>query len=211
MAEVLETFEQSPLVIHPIPSHRMDEDEFFEFCQLNHDLRIERSDKGDIIVMAPAGGSSSSRNANLTSQFALWARKDGTGTIFDSSAGFILPNSAVRSPDVAWVLNSRLDELTDEEMDKFLPLCPDFVLKLRSKSDPLRIQKEKMVEYIANGARLGWLIDPVKQQVQVYRPRSAPRLIDAPLELSDERVLPGFKLDLREIWSIPGRARTRSK
>src|SRR5687768_14447550 len=112
MAEVLEEYEQAPLVVHPIPSHRMNDDEFFEFCQVNGDLRIERSAKGDIILMAPAGGSSGSRNANLTTQFGSWARDDGRGMIFDSSTGFILPNKAVRAPDVAWVLNSRLEKLT---------------------------------------------------------------------------------------------------
>jgi len=201
MTEVLEHIEQAPLVVHPIPSHRMDDDEFFEFCQLNGDLRIERSAEGDLILMAPTGGSSGSKNAALTAQFWIWAKRDGSGSVFDSATGFILPNSAVRAPDVSWVLNKRLDQLTDEQWDKFLPLCPNFVLELRSKTDPLPIQQAKMSEYIANGARLGWLIDPIRKQAHLYRPGRPVEILPSPGELSGEDVLPGFTLDLTEIWS----------
>jgi Uma2 family endonuclease len=201
MTEVLEPIEQAPLVVHPIPSHRMDDDEFFEFCQLNGDLRIERSSEGDIILMAPTGGSSGRNNANLIIQFGIWAKRDGTGTIFDSATGFILPNSAVRAPDVSWVLNKRLDELTDEQWDKFLPLCPDFVLELRSRTDPLHIQQAKMSEYLANGARIGWLIDPIRKQAHIYRPGGPVEILAMPSQLEGEEVLPGFTLELAEIWS----------
>ena len=207
MTEVLESIEQAPLVIHPIPSHQMDDDQFFEFCQLNRDLRIERSAEGNIIVMAPAGGSSASGNARLTAQFITWADKNGQGTIFDSSGGFILPNKAVRSPDVAWVLNERLDSLTPEQWKRFLPLCPDFVLELRSPSDPLRIQQEKMTEYIANGARLGWLIDPILKQVHIYRPDRFRETLDNPQQLAGDPVLPGFKLNIPNLWAAMERKR----
>jgi Uma2 family endonuclease len=201
MTEVLESIEQAPLVIHPIPSHRMDDDEFFEFCQINRDLRIERSAEGDIILMAPTGGSSGRNNASLITDFGIWARQDGTGTIFDSSTGFILPNNAVRAPDVSWVLNKRLDQLTEDQWEKFLPLCPDFVLELRSRTDPLHIQQAKMVEYIDSGARLGWLIDPVHKQLHVYRPSESIEITDRPNEISGEPTLRGFILDLAQIWS----------
>lgn len=201
MAEVLEAIEQAPMVVHPIPSHRMDDDEFFEFCQLNGDLRIERSAEGDIILMAPTGGSSGRNNAALTAQFWNWAKKEGSGTVFDSATGFILPNSAVRAPDVSWILNKRLDLISDDQWEKFLPLCPDFVLELRSKTDPLRIQQAKMSEYIDNGARLGWLIDPIRQRAHIYRPRRPVEILPKPSELTGEEILPGFTLDLGEIWS----------
>jgi Uma2 family endonuclease len=207
MTEVLDPIEQAPLVIHPIPSHRMDDDEFFEFCQLNRDLRIERNAEGDIILMAPAGGSSGRSNAALTAQFWNWANKDGSGTIFDSSTGFVLPNQAVRAPDVSWVLNKRLDQLTDEQWKKFLPLCPDFALELRSESDPLHIQQAKMAEYIANGSRLGWLIDPVRKQAHIYRPGQPIEILDRPNQISGEPILRGFTLDLTDIWS--GKPRRR--
>ena len=201
MAEVLEAIEQAPMVVHLIPSHRMDDDEFFEFCQLNGDLRIERSAEGDIILMAPTGGSSGRNNAALTAQFWNWAKKEGSGTVFDSATGFILPNSAVRAPDVSWILNKRLDLISDDQWEKFLPLCPDFVLELRSKTDPLRIQQAKMSEYIDNGARLGWLIDPIRQRAHIYRPRRPVEILPKPSELTGEEILPGFTLDLGEIWS----------
>jgi Uma2 family endonuclease len=201
MTEVLEEIEQAPLVVHPIPSHRMDDDEFFEFCQLNGDLRIERSAEGDIILMAPTGGSSGRSNAKLIVKFGIWAERDGTGTIFDSATGFILPNSAVRAPDVSWVLNKRLELISDDQWEKFLPLCPDFVLELRSRTDPLRIQQAKMSEYIDNGARLGWLIDPIRKQAHIYRPSRPIEILAKPNQLGGEDVLPGFTLELDEIWS----------
>ena len=201
MTEVLEFIEQAPLVIHPVPSHQMDDDQFFEFCQLNRDLRIERNAEGDIILTAPAGGSSGSANAKLTIQFGIWAQNNGTGTIFDSSTGFVLPNKAVRAPDVAWVLNKRLEALTQEQWEKFLPLCPDFVLELRSPSDPLRLQCDKMTEYMASGARLGWLLDPVKKQAHIYHPRRPVEILDNPPQLSGENIMPGFTLDLHDLWS----------
>jgi|SRR5436190_2636954 Uma2 family endonuclease len=201
MAEVLEPVEQIPLVIHTAPALQMNDDQFFEFCQLNGDLRIERTAKGDLIVMAPAGGSSSRGNAELAYLFEQWSRVDRTGKIFDSSGGFKLPNGATRSPDISWVREERLNRLTNEEWEKFLPLCPDFVLELRSPSDPIGVIKEKMVEYLENGALLGWLLDPLKKQVHVYRPDAAPEILDSPQKLSGEPVLKGFELKVPEIWA----------
>jgi Uma2 family endonuclease len=206
MTEVLEPIEQAPLVIHPIPSHRMDDDEFFEFCQLNRELRIERNAEGGIAISHLAGGNHGRVNALLISEIGNWAASNNLGTVF-AATGFILPNKAVRAPDVSWVLNQRLDQLTDEQWEKFLPLCPDFVLELRSKTDPLHIQQAKMAEYIANGSRLGWLIDPVRKQAHIYRPGQPIEILDRPNQISGEPILRGFTLDLTDIWS--GKPRRR--
>jgi Uma2 family endonuclease len=201
MVEVLGEIEQPPLVVHTGPEMELDDERFFALCQRNRDLRIERNAHGDLIIMPPAGGSSSHGNAELVYLFQSWARRDRTGRIFDSSGGFILPNRATRSPDVSWVSDKRLEKLTDDEWKKFLPLCPDFVLELRSPSDPLPMLKEKMVEYLENGARLGWLIDPVRKHAHIYRPDLDPEVLDDPLELSGEGVLKGFVLELPELWA----------
>ncbi len=201
MAEVLEPIEQSPLVVHTSPVMEMDDEQFFRFCRLNRDLRIERTAEGDLIIMPPAGGSSGRGNAELTYLFQAWARREGTGQIFDSSTGFKLPNGATRSPDVSWVRSERLDLLSDEQWEKFLPLCPDFVLELRSPSDSLRVVIQKMEEYMRDGARLGWLLDAPRKQVHVYRIGEPPELLENPLQLSDEPVLHGFVLDLPQVWA----------
>src|SRR5258705_1005549 len=166
MAEHAVLLEQEPLVVHTRPAIDLDEEQFFRFCQINRDLQIERTAEGDIILMAPEAGSSGLGGTRLILTFGPWAEKDGTGQIFGPSTGFNLPNGATRSPDVAWVRNQRLDALTDEQWHKFLPLCPDFVLELRSPSDAMRRLEEKMEEYCLNGAQLGWLLDPVAKRVR---------------------------------------------
>jgi len=205
MAQVLGQIEQAPLVVHPAPGMEMDDEQFFQFCQINGDLRIERTAEGDLIIMPPAGASSSHGNAELTYLFQDWARRDGTGQVFDSSAGFTLPNGAMRSPDVSWVRNERLDAFSEEAWEKFLPLCPDFVLELRSPSDSLRVVQQKMEEYIRNGARLGWLLDPARKQVHLYRPRARPQVLDNPEDLSGEPILKRFVLDVRQVWAAMAR------
>jgi Uma2 family endonuclease len=198
MAKVLTQVESSPVLIRMQPVFEMTDEKFFEFCQLNSELRIERTVLGDVLIMPPTGGETSDRNAEITRQLRNWARQDGTGVAFDSSAGFNLPNGATRSPDASWVERSRLENLTLEQKRKFLPLCPDFVIELRSPSDRLADVKGKMQEYIDNGARLGWLFDPSNRQVYRYRPGIIEPL-DNPQEISDP-LLPGFVLNLREIW-----------
>ncbi len=146
--------QKQSLVLFMSPVIDMTNDQFFEFCQLNRDLRIERTTEGDLVIMAPAGGETGNRNARLTAFFTMWALNDGTGEPFDSSTGFNLPNGATRSPDTAWVKRSRLATLTPEQKKKFLPVCPDFVIELRSASDSLKAIQEKMQEYLANGVRL---------------------------------------------------------
>ncbi|MCZ6677173.1 MAG: Uma2 family endonuclease [Candidatus Poribacteria bacterium] len=151
--------EIQPLTLHFAPiSNKVSDTEFFEFCRLNRDLRIELTSKGDLIIMPPAGGKTGRINFNLSVHFGAWVEADGTGIGFDSSTGFTLPNGAKRSPDVAWVRRSRWEALTEEEQEKFPPLSPDFVVEIRSRSDAINILQAKMEEYIANGAQLGWLI-----------------------------------------------------
>ena len=150
--------------------------------------------------MPPTGGKTGNRNAEITMQLGLWTKQDRTGIFFDSSTGFRLPNNAVRSPDAAWVTQSRFDTLTNEQKEQFLPLCPDFLIELRSPSDSLPSLKEKSQEYIDNGAQLAWLIDPEEQWVHIYRPHLPVEVLENPAELSADPVLPGFVLNLNEIW-----------
>ena len=190
----------APLVLRLRPAIDMTDDEFFEFCQLNRDLRFERTAEGDIVIMAPTGALTGARNIRLAAQVSTWADRDGTGRAFDSSTGFILPNGATRSPDVAWVRRPRLAGLTAEQKQKFLPLCPDFVIELRSPSEALSMLQEKMREYVANGTQLGWLIDPIERQVHVHHADGTVEHLRGPAQLSGAPVLPGFVLDLAPIW-----------
>ena len=190
-----------PMVVHLRPVTDMTEEEFFRFCQLNRDLRIERTAQGEVIVMPPAWSETGAQNASITFQVAMWAKQDKTGITFDSSAGFTLPNGAVRSPDTSWITKERYEALTKEERQKFAHICPDFVIELRSGTDRLPDVQAKMREYIENGARLGFLIDPRTKRVHVYRPGRRPEILRNPETVSGEPVLPGFRLDLREIWS----------
>jgi len=206
MATVLETVatvgtvETTPLVVK-LPSCvvEMSDDQFFDFCQVNRDLRVERTAEGDIVIMLPAGSWSGHRDATITARLINWAERNGTGLVFGSSAGFRLPNGSTRSPDAAWVMKSRLEPFTSEQREKFLPLCPDFVIELRSPTDRVADLKRKFVEYIDNGARLGWLIDPLEHQVLVYRPGKAVEILDHPLTVSGDPELPGFVLDLKGV------------
>ncbi len=189
---------QAPVVLHPAP---MTDDEFFAFCQLYPDFRVERTAQGEILIMPPAGGETAYRNSDLTGQLVSWARSDGRGRAFDSSAEFILPSGAARSPDASWVVRSRLDALTKAQKRKFLPLCPDFVVELTSPSDRLKLTQAKMEEWMANGAKLGWLLDADTRTAYVYRPAQAPERLDSPERLIGEGPVEAFVLELGEIWA----------
>lgn len=178
----------------------MTDDEFWSFCRANPELRIERSADGELTIMPPTGSETGRRNFVLTTQLGVWAERDGRGIGFDSSTGFILPNGAERSPDLSWVLRERWDTLTDAQREKFAPLCPDFVVELRSPSDALEDLSGKIREYIDNGARLAWLIDPVGRRVHVHRPGRRPEVLEAPTTVSGEPELPGFVLRLDAIF-----------
>ena len=183
------------------PAIDLTDDEFFALCQLNRDLRLERTAEGEIIIMPPTGWMTGDRNAEIVRQLRNWAKTEGSGVATDSSTGFQLPNGADRAPDAAWVLRSRLAAFTAKQKEKFLPLCPDFAIELLSPTDTLAKTQAKMAEYMENDAQLGWLIDPENRQVHVYRPRRAVVVLENPSDISGDPELPGFVLDLREIWA----------
>lgn len=181
-------------------SIELSDEQFYQLCINNRDLRLERNANGDLLIMPPTGGETGNRNGRLTQQLFNWSDRAATGIAFDSSTGFKLPNGADRSPDASWIPLAKWDSLTDEQKQKFLPLCPDFVIELLSPNDKLAKTQEKMQEYLANGMRLGWLINRQRQQVEIYRQNQNFEVVDAPQNLSGEDVLSGFVLDLAPIW-----------
>ncbi|MFP4133900.1 MAG: Uma2 family endonuclease [Halothece sp.] len=181
-------------------SVQLTEEQFFQLCVNNRDFLFERNAQGDLIIMPPMGGETGNKNGRINQQLFNWADQDGTGIAFDSSTGFKLPNGANRSPDAAWIPLSRWQQLTQEQQQKFLPLCPDFVIELRSPTDTLKALQDKMQEYLDNGTELGWLINPQDKQVEIYRQNQAVEILSQPEFLSGETVLPNFKLDLRLIF-----------
>lgn len=189
-----------PLALRMTGGARMSAAQFFEFCRQNENYRIERTATGEVIIMPPAGPPSSDRNADLTYQLRGWAKRDGTGVDYESSAGFRLPNGAERSPDASWIRKERLAALTPEQRTGFWRICPDFVVELRSATDTLSVLQEKMEEYRDNGARLGWLIDPEPRQIYVYRPGEPVQRLDNPATVSGDPVLPGFVLDAPAVF-----------
>lgn len=194
------TYLVTPRALLPMrirPARPLDDDELFELCAANGELRIERTADGELIIMPPTGGETGNRNFNVTAVLGAWVRRDGTGVGFDSSTGFILPNGAERAPDAAWVTRERWESLTAEQRKKFPPLVPDFVIELRSPSDTLAEQQAKMEEYVGQGVRLGWLIDPVDRSVHVYRPGEPVEIVRE--RVRGEPVLPGFELRLDDV------------
>lgn len=181
------------------PSTQLSDDQFYDLCCANPDLRIERNQKGELILMPPTGGETGRRNASLNAQLWVWNQKTKLGELFDSSTGFRLPNGADRAPDAAWIRSECWNALTLAQREQFPPICPDFVIELRSASDRLQPLQAKMQEYIDNGARLGWLLNRKEQQVEIYRPDLPTELLQNPAMLSGESVLPGFKLKLEGI------------
>ena len=178
----------------------MDRDAFYRFCQANSELRIERDAEGNIIVMAPTGTETGGRNASLTAQLYVWAKQDSTGKSFDSNTGFELPNGATRSPDAAWLTLDKWNAIPSEERQRFAQVCPDFVIELRSPTDRLELLTAKMEEYVENGTKLGFLIDPIDENMTIYRPTSAPASLRRPEMLSAEPEMPGLVFDLDDIW-----------
>ncbi|MDH6106288.1 Uma2 family endonuclease [Anabaenopsis tanganyikae CS-531] len=176
-------------------------EQFVDLALANRDLQLERTATGELIIMPPTGSDTGNKNLDIEGQLWLWNRQNKLGKVFDSSTGFRLPNGANRSPDAAWVDKQRWDALTLEQQETFAPICPDFVLELRSKTDSLEKLQAKMREYIENGAGLGWLIDRKNQRVEIYRRGKNVEVLDHPVSLSGEDVLPGFVLDLTEVWS----------
>jgi Uma2 family endonuclease len=176
------------------------DEQLFRLCVSNRDIQIERTNTGELILMSPTGGETGWRNSYITTEMYSWNRQSRLGITFDSSTGFSLPNGAMRSADVAWVRLERWEALTKEEREKFPPLCPDFVIELRSKSDRVEVLQDKMQEWIANGCQLAWLIDPSNETVYIYRASGvADTLTSFDAAISGEDVLPGFKLELKEL------------
>ena len=201
MSTVLPAVEETSLTLHFGPVlQKMNEHEFFEFCQLNRDWRFERTHEGDLVIMSPTGGKTGQRNFLLTTFFGGWVEADGTGVGFDSSTGFTLPNGAKRSPDLAWIKRSRWEALTEDQQAEFPPLCPDFVVELRSSSDALAPLQAKMQEYMDNGAQLGWLVDPEERPVHIYRPGVPTTCLDNPDSLDGEPLLSGLRLPVAKLW-----------
>ncbi|BAS57572.1 hypothetical protein NIES2135_30620 [Leptolyngbya boryana NIES-2135] len=188
------------IVINLRPTIELTDDEFYKFCQQNPNLRIETTATGALIVTPPVGGRTGKRNADLTTDVGLWNRQADLGVVFDSSTIFKLPNGANKSPDVAWISHDRWNALTSEQQERFPPIAPDFVIELRSRTDDIVDLEAKMQEYIDNGVRLGWLIDPQAEQVKIYRQGQPVETLQSPLTLSGETVLPGFLLDLSRIF-----------
>ena len=182
------------------PDLTLTDQAFEQLCHSNPDLRLERTAQGELIAMAPSGSETGYYNSDISGQLWQWNRKLQQGITFDSSSGFTLPNRAIRSPDAAWIEKSRWQAIPAEQRRKFAPICPDFVIELKSPSDDLSVLQGKLEEYRDNGVRLGWLIDPENHQVFCYRPQRPVEIFDNPRNLSGEDILIGFVLDLQVVW-----------
>ncbi|MDJ0903326.1 MAG: Uma2 family endonuclease [Xenococcus sp. MO_188.B8] len=179
---------------------KLDEDQFYELCQANPDVKFERNAQGELIIMSPTGGLTGKYNSDINTDLNLWNRQKKLGIVFDSSTGFKLPNGADRSPDAAWIPLERWNQLSLKQQEKFVPLCPDFVIELRSSSDRLKTLQDKMNEYRNNGTLLGWLINRKDKQVEIYRQGQLKEVLNQPSYLSGEDILPDFVLNLESIW-----------
>ncbi len=184
------------------PTIELTDEQFASICSINRDLKLERTATGELIIMPPIGGETGKRNSNINAQLWLWNQQAKLGEVFDSSTGFKLRNGATRSPDAAWIKKDRWDDLTTQQKKQFIPLCPDFVIELRSDSDSLSELQKKMEEYLVNGLALGWLIDPQNKQVEVYQPNCQVKIISNPVSLSGNNILSGFTLNLTEIFNV---------
>ncbi len=189
----------NPTIIIP-ETFKVSHEQFKELAAVNRDLRLERTATGELIVMPPTGSDTGNRNLDIEGQLWLWNRQTKLGVVFDSSTGFHLPNGANRSPDASWVKLEKWEALTPKEREGFAPICPDFVVELRSPSDSMETLRAKMREYMENGASLGWLIDRKSRKVEIYRQSRDVEVLDNPTTVSGEDVLPGFVLDLSEVW-----------
>jgi len=200
MPEAISVQPPTTLRLNLRPVMELTDERLYLLCRANRELRFERTAQGELLLMAPTAGETGRRNATLTQHLANWADMDGSGLVFDSSTGFVLPNGAMRSPDAAWLRHSRWERLRPDQKQTFIPLCPDFVIELRSGTDSLQALQDKLQEYIQNGALLGWLIDPHYRRVYVYRPGVPVKCLEKVNAISGDPELPGFVLDLSQVW-----------
>jgi Uma2 family endonuclease len=190
----------APIILNLKPFVELSDDQFYQLCQNHRDLKFERTAQGELVIVTPVGGEGGSWEADLIGDLVYWNRRTQLGKVFSSSTCFKLPNGAVRSPDAAWVTLNRWNQLTPEQQKKFPPICPDFVIELRSESDALEPLQQKMQEYLSNGLRLGWLINPQKRQVEIYRANQDKQVLENPKELDGEEILSDFVFDLSILW-----------
>jgi Uma2 family endonuclease len=190
----------SAIVLNLKPFVDLSDDQFYQLCQNHRDLKFERTAQGELIIMTPVGGEGGNLEAELIGDLVFWNRRTQLGKVFSSSTGFKLPNGADRSPDAAWIEIERWNRLTPEQQKKFPPICPDFVIELRSVSDALEPLQQKMQEYIDNGLRLGWLINPQDRQVEIYRANRSKQILQNPTQIDGENVLPSFTFNVSILW-----------
>jgi Uma2 family endonuclease len=179
----------------------MTDEELMRFCAENETVHVERDAKGELIVMSPTGSEGSGWNSEIITDLNLWARQDGRGKVFDSNGGFTLPDGSMRAPDAAWVLLRRWNALSREDQKRFAPICPEFVIEVRSETDKLHDLQAKMEMWIANGAEVAWLIDPLEKAVTIYRPGEQPELLAQPTSVQGTGPIAGFELVLARIWA----------
>jgi Uma2 family endonuclease len=183
------------------PAEPMSDDELMRFCAVNENLRIERDRNGDLIVMSPMGSEGGARGLDVAIELGIWARQDERGKVFGSNAGFTLPDGSVRAADAAWISWPRWNGLTHDQQKRFAPICPEFVIEVRSESDSLPTLQSKMRDWIANGAELAWLVDPSRKTVEVYRPGAAHAdVLEGVTAAYGEGPVGGFILELSRIW-----------
>jgi Uma2 family endonuclease len=192
---------EMPLPLRFRPETPMSDEELMRFCAANDALRVERDANGEILVMTPAGSKTSKMNSRITRLLDVWAEEDGRGVAFDSNGGFTLPDGSMRAADAAWIELKKWESLSSEDQARYAPLCPDFVIELRSPSDSLAELKEKMEQWIANGAQVGWLIDPEEKTVYVYRPGESPEMHHRPTSVQGSGVVAGFELVMGRVWA----------
>lgn len=190
----------APIILNLNPFVELSDEQFYQLCQNHRDLKFERTAQGELVIVTPVGGEGGSWEADLIGDLVYWNRQTQLGKVFSSSTCFKLPNGADRSPDAAWVMSERWNQLTSEQQKRFPPLCPDFVIELRSESDALEPLQQKMQDYISSGAHLGWLVNPQKRQVEIYRANQDKQVLENPKQLSGENVLPGFVFNLSVLW-----------
>jgi Uma2 family endonuclease len=190
-----------PMPLRIKPARPMTDEELMRFCEQHDELAVEREPNGDLTVMTPAGSGSSFRNSELCGELRNWAQADDRGIVFESSAGFTLPDGSVRAADAAWLSRGKWNALTPEQRESYAPVCPEFIVELRSKTDTLGTLQQKMDQWIANGAELGWLIDPFEKTVHIYRPGNTPKLLDHISQVAGEGPVAGFILPLDRIFT----------